>query len=302
MLEANIKYILVVDDEENNRDILVRSLSRRGYNMLSASGGREALEMLSQREDIDLVLLDIRMPDMDGNEVLETLRKSYSATQLPVIMVTAEVDSSSVIKSLGLGADDYATKPIDLPVLVARIESKLQLKASVEKQIEESSSHATGFPDAEKILQLIAQGENNQVEFKSTLRWNIHAKNIGKEIEVAWLKTVVAFLNTDGGILLIGVNDDGEILGTQLDKFKSDDRYLLHVNSLIKTSIGMDYINKIAFDLVAVGEHKVLCIQCSPSSEAVFLKNAGEEEFYARFGPGTQKLTAKDMLAFVNNR
>ena len=116
--------------------------------MLSASGGREALEMLSQREDIDLVLLDIRMPDMDGNEVLETLRKSYSATQLPVIMVTAEVDSSSVIKSLGLGADDYATKPIDLPVLVARIESKLQLKASVEKQIEESSSHATGFPDA----------------------------------------------------------------------------------------------------------------------------------------------------------
>ena len=87
--------------------------------------------------------------------------------------------------------------------------------------------------DEEALKRLIAGGETNQTEFKSTMRWNLHAKKPGKEIELAWLKSVVAYLNTDGGFLLIGVADDGEILGLEADGFAKVDMFLIHFENLI---------------------------------------------------------------------
>jgi hypothetical protein len=77
---------------------------------------------------------------------------------------------------------------------------------------------------------LIATGENDKLEFKATLRWNIHAERVGKEIEHETLKTIAAFLNSEGGTLLIGVSDSGEILGLDADGFENDDRFLQTLN------------------------------------------------------------------------
>jgi diguanylate cyclase (GGDEF)-like protein/PAS domain S-box-containing protein len=123
--------LLVVDDEEANRDMLARRLRRAGYAVEVAAGGREALELLN-RQPVDLVLLDIMMPDMTGIELLRLLRATYPPDQLPVIMVSALSDSAQIVEALNLGANDYVTKPVDFPVARARIDSQLARKRAEE--------------------------------------------------------------------------------------------------------------------------------------------------------------------------
>src|SRR6185369_6710643 len=91
-----------------------------------ASGGEEALQMIGA-ERFDLILLDIMMPDIDGIQVLRRLREKSSGIELPVIMTTARADRRDIVNALELGANDYVTKPIDLPVLLARVRTQLAL-------------------------------------------------------------------------------------------------------------------------------------------------------------------------------
>jgi hypothetical protein len=91
---------------------------------------------------------------------------------------------------------------------------------------------------AEAVKQMISLGESELLEFKSTIRTNLRAGKPGKEIELAWLKSVVAFCNTEGGTILIGVNDSGEILGLEADGFQNDDKCLLHIQNLIGEHVG----------------------------------------------------------------
>lgn len=131
--------ILVVDDVFDNRDILTRRLSRRGYDVVEASGGREALEKIAA-DVFDVVLLDIMMPDINGNEVLRRIRETKSATELPIIMVTAKSQSEDVVESLELGANDYITKPVDFAVALARISQQVTGKRAAD--VERASRHA----------------------------------------------------------------------------------------------------------------------------------------------------------------
>ena len=118
--------ILVVDDNAINRALLEEELTHRGFAVRMASGGAEALEMVAA-ERFDLVLLDIMMPDVDGTQVLRRLREKWSGIELPVIMTTARADRRDIVGALELGANDYVTKPIDLPVLLARVRTQLAL-------------------------------------------------------------------------------------------------------------------------------------------------------------------------------
>jgi diguanylate cyclase (GGDEF)-like protein len=125
--------ILVVDDVFDNRDILTRRLVRRGFDVVEAAGGVEALEKI-RAATFDIVLLDIMMPDMGGNEVLAEIRRTLSDTELPVIMVTAKSQSEDVAESLALGANDYVTKPVDFVVALARINAQLGRKRIAESE------------------------------------------------------------------------------------------------------------------------------------------------------------------------
>lgn len=293
-------FILVVDDQEENCDMLSRRLNRKGYDTLVANNGEDALALI-EKEEVDLVLLDIRMPGMDGNEVLVKIREKYLPTELPVIMVTAETDSITELKSLDLGADDYVTKPIDFPILLARLKNKLDIKKIVKDASSKTIASFEKINEA-RINEIIAQDESQKLEFKSTLRWNIHSGKVGKEIEISWLKTLVAFLNSDGGELLVGVTDDGSIHGLSMDKFKSDDKLLLYVTNSIKDLIGCEYMVHISYDLIPMKDEKIIYFNCKPTDDAVFLKNGKEEEFYARFGPSSSKLKTKEVLAYMSKR
>ena len=116
----NMRPLLIVDDDENNRNLLSRRLRSAGYYVEVAKGGPEAIALM-ETVDMDLVLLDIMMPGMSGVEMLRILRSKRSASELPVIMVTALGETRDIVEALNLGANDYITKPVDMAVALARI-------------------------------------------------------------------------------------------------------------------------------------------------------------------------------------
>ena len=119
--------ILVVDDIEANRDLLSRRLGREGHCVTVAAGGVEALEML-QREDFDVVLLDLMMPDMNGFEVLARMKADNRLRDVPAIMISALNEVDSVVRCIEAGAEDYLSKPFDPVLLRARINACLEKK------------------------------------------------------------------------------------------------------------------------------------------------------------------------------
>ena len=123
-MSSHLGRVLVVDDNENNREILARRLTRNGYSVCVADSARALLDRIRD-EAVDLVLLDIEMPDITGLDALVEIRRTYSAVRLPVIMVTARNESEDIVKGLELGANDYLTKPVDFPVALARVRTHL---------------------------------------------------------------------------------------------------------------------------------------------------------------------------------
>jgi diguanylate cyclase (GGDEF)-like protein len=119
--------VLVVDDELLNRDALQRRLERVGYCVLAAESGPSALA-IAAAQHVDLVLLDVMMPGMDGLETLRQLRQTRSVSELPIIMVTAKDGSQDVVEALDAGANDYITKPVDFAVAQARIRTQLSAR------------------------------------------------------------------------------------------------------------------------------------------------------------------------------
>jgi serine phosphatase RsbU (regulator of sigma subunit) len=119
--------LLVVDDQELNRDMLSRRLAQQGYRVDMAESGEQALAMLGT-DPYDLVLLDIMMPLMDGYEVLSRIKRDAALRDIPVVMVSAVGETESVVKCLELGADDYLTKPFNALVLRARVNASLAKK------------------------------------------------------------------------------------------------------------------------------------------------------------------------------
>jgi diguanylate cyclase (GGDEF)-like protein/PAS domain S-box-containing protein len=133
--------LLVVDDNESNRDALSRRLKLKGYTVSVAASGYEALE-LAATDAYDLVLLDVEMPGLSGLEVLARLRETRSATELPIIMFTARSEGADVVEAFRLGANDYVTKPIDFPVALARISTHLSHKQVIQNLRESEERYA----------------------------------------------------------------------------------------------------------------------------------------------------------------
>lgn len=119
--------ILVVDDRPTNRAVLKAALRPPVYEVSEATGGRHALDLIAKQR-FDLIILDLLMPDLNGLEVLKAVRQVHSPSVLPVIMVTVKDEGSGVVEALACGANDYIARPIDFPVLFARIQTQLSRK------------------------------------------------------------------------------------------------------------------------------------------------------------------------------
>ncbi len=154
----------------------------------------------------------------------------------------------------------------------------------------------------DSIRALIDQGESDSLEFKSTMRRNLKSGKFGKEVELAWLKTVVAFLNTNGGTLLIGVDDNGTIQGLGADGFDNDDKCRLHFKNLISQHIGLEFSEFIDFDLKSTEGKTIGVVHCSRANAPVFLKHGRDEDFFIRSGPASLKLSVSQVLKYLKQR
>lgn len=142
--------VLIVDDEEMARDLLVRRFSRQGFAAVSAAGGRAALDAVEAGR-VDVVLLDMEMPDMSGLDVLRRLRRRHTAADLPVVMVSGRQDSESIVSALDLGANDYVTKPVDFAVVAARVNALLARRRL--ELLRRSTDALTGLPNRPALLE-----------------------------------------------------------------------------------------------------------------------------------------------------
>jgi DNA-binding response OmpR family regulator len=126
-MEKSKGRILVVDDDLHAIEILTRMLGREGYECLSASGGVAGLNIV-QNQPVDVILLDVMMPEMDGLQVCEKLREDQSLRQIPVILLTAKDDMETRARGMALGVSEYLTKPINKRELFNRIEAQLHAR------------------------------------------------------------------------------------------------------------------------------------------------------------------------------
>ncbi len=148
-MKSQPNKLLLVDDDVDNSDMLSRRLIRKGYRVEVARSGESALEKLDQSH-YDLVLLDQMMPGMSGLDLLRLLRATYSPSELPVIMVTAVDQSEAMVEALHQGANDYVCKPVDLPVVTARIESQLT-RSSADRMLK-ASDPLTGLANRSQLM------------------------------------------------------------------------------------------------------------------------------------------------------
>jgi type I restriction enzyme, R subunit len=156
--------------------------------------------------------------------------------------------------------------------------------------------------------ELIKQGESKTLEFKSTLRWNLKEdKQDDKLVTHAVLKTVAAFLNTEGGDLLIGVADDGSIVGIERDQLDNDDKFMRHLAQVVRNGL-CDRAGTCIDPRIQIVEGKGVCVVgCQRSPEPVFLRWKGLEaspdgDFFVRSGPGTVKLNSENTREYIRTR
>ena len=128
--------ILLVDDEENIRLLVKVNLEKVGYEVIEAPDGKKAMELL-QTNIVDLVVLDLMLPEMDGLEVCRLIRRDSRTANLPIIMLTAKTEEIDRVIGLELGADDYLTKPFSQRELLARVKAILRRSGSKEESLEE---------------------------------------------------------------------------------------------------------------------------------------------------------------------
>jgi predicted HTH transcriptional regulator len=176
------------------------------------------------------------------------------------------------------------------------------LRTDARTALEYIRYYREGIP-SQRLTEMIAMGESARQEFKATLRWNLRSERNDDAVTYACVKTVAAFLNSEGGRLLIGVADDGGIVGIERDGFDNFDKFQLRLMDTLKHHLGEAAAADVAVEVIqAAGAGTVCLVNCTKSSTPVYcrLKN-GEEHFYVRTGPGTTQLPPREMVTYLTN-
>lgn len=165
-----------------------------------------------------------------------------------------------------------------------------------------SGTEVTEESDEIDLVGLIGGGESDLVEFKSTLRVNLHTRKSDPRMEQAVLKTIAGFLNAKGGTLIIGVSDDGTPLGLGEDNFPTEDRMGLHLVNLVNDRMSPNTWAAIHVNFEDYEDVRVLAVHCECSRSPVFVREGNVEHFYVRTGPATTELSASDTHSYIGQR
>ncbi|GBE58377.1 divergent AAA domain protein [bacterium BMS3Abin01] len=184
------------------------------------------------------------------------------------------------------------------------LERRRELIAGI---IEEGYKSLTAEPadleeETPSIDDLIADGESSEVEFKATMRVNLHTGQKDPRMELAILRTIAGFLNASGGTLMIGITDDGTAQGIDADGFANEDKMSLHLVNLVKNRMGATLMTYVHPRFEDYNSSRVMVIDCSAANAPVFVKDGNVERFYIRTGPSTTELSASQTQEFIQRR
>jgi hypothetical protein len=157
-------------------------------------------------------------------------------------------------------------------------------------------------PTTVDIASLIESGESDGVEFKSTLRTNLHTGKVDEKMHLSALKTIAGFLNAKGGTLLIGVQDDGEVIGIDADGFPNEDKMGLHLINLIRDRIGEVFLPYVHAHFEEKDGQKIMAIRCEKGPKAAYLKDGPLQRFFVRGGNATAELSGPSITEYVVKR
>ena len=150
---------------------------------------------------------------------------------------------------------------------------------------------------------IIEKGESDSVEFKSSLRWDYKQQKPNKNLELVIVKTISAFLNTEGGLLFIGIDDDCKILGIEKDyqslNKKNSDGFILSLINIVNQSLGKIYHKNISINIVSIDKKDVCVVSIEKSSQPVFLKKSDTEEFYIRTSVSSQPMSISEAYKYI---
>lgn len=283
------KKILVVDDRDNWLKTIKHILMDR-YELSLFTNVSQAKEAFT-RENYDLLILDKNLAGESGLDLLKHFRQSRA--DLRAIILTEYADVESAVKSMKLGALDYVSK--STPDLYNELRSKVE-EALISASVNEST--------ADSIYSLINRGESANLEFKSSLRWDVRAGRLNKELEKVIIKTIAAFMNSeDESNLLIGVDDNGTVIGIQPDyktlgKKQDRDGFENLLMTLILDSCGKDCAPLIKIAFFGVNERDVCQVTVKFSPKPVFVKDEKGEHIYVRAGNSTRLLTTREAIEY----
>ncbi len=159
-------------------------------------------------------------------------------------------------------------------------------------------------PQVDKLAlsELVSEGETTRIEFKSTLRRNLHTGEVDSRMELAVLKTIAGFLNGHGGTLVVGVADDGAALGLGADGFPNEDKMHLHLLNLIKARMGTTHMMYVHPHFEDYEGARVLRVDCWKAGSPVFLKDGKVEHFFVRTGAATSELGMAEVQQYIKDR
>ncbi len=215
--------ILVVDDEERMRTLVRDFLARRGFSVLEASDGMEAVDICFEQKDIALIIMDVMMPRMDGWDAVREIRK-YST--VPIIMLTAKSDEQDELNGFNLGVDEYIRKPFSPKVLVARVEAILRRSVDAGKQ---DVLEVGGIVIDKSAHEVYVDGERIELSFKEFELLVYFVENKG--IALSREKILGSVWNYD-------YFGDARTIDTHVKKLRSK---LMGRGDMIKTVWGVGY-------------------------------------------------------------
>jgi ActR/RegA family two-component response regulator len=282
------KKILVVDDRDNWLKTIKHILMDR-YELSLFTNISQAKEAFN-RENYDLLILDKNLAGESGLDLLKHFRQSRA--DLRAIILTEYADIESAVKSMKLGALDYVSK--------STADLYNELRSTVEEALVSASVNESA---ANPIYSLINRGESANLEFKSSLRWDIRADRLNRELEKVIIKTIAAFMNSENeSNLLIGVDDNGTVIGIQPDyrtlKKQDRDGFENLLMTLILDSCGKDCAPLIKIAFHEVGGRDLCQVTVKFSPKPMFVKDEKGEHLYVRAGNSTRLLTTREAIEY----
>jgi len=294
-------FVLMKTTGKSNSQPFDHDVPLFDFSLLSLTGLLETVNLFAGK-----IMGEISLDDSESNPFPLIIKQYYlglAPEQKAVIQALIGVHKSGIVLPLLLVAGELTSVEYVNGLISLRIKEK-----ELFSEILTDTSIVNAFlviPDTKSqhgknTLAIIKEGEGDSIEFKSTLRWDIRAGKTNPAIEHSCLKTIAAFLNTSGGTLLIGVRDDGSIEGIETDKLPNEDKFLLHLWTLIRTCLGRDFSPYVRTRLEKIDDKTICSVICIPSNRPVFLRQNGfPEEMYIRVGPSSNAMDISEALKYI---